>query len=149
LSKQVHDKINSLKALTNKLKEMRLYLENVYTGKFRYNHLIIQNFQDIFNLLPNLQIEEMIKAFSVKTNDYMYVLYVSSLIKSVVSLHNLINNKISNKETEIEEAKKAKEAEEEKKRLEEERKKLEAEKEKKDKAKADKEEKKDDKKDKS
>jgi len=91
----------------------------------------------------------MIKAFSVKTNDYMYVLYVSSLIKSVVSLHNLINNKIGNKETEIEEAKKAKEAEEEKKRLEEERKKLEAEKEKKDKAKADKEEKKDDKKDKS
>lgn len=95
--------------------------------------------QDIFNLLPNLQIEEMIKAFSVKSNDYMYVLYVSSLIKSVISLHGLINNKITNKENEIEEAKKAKEAEEEKKRLEEEKKekekKLEAEKEKKEKEK--------------
>lgn len=98
LSKQVHDKINGLKALANKLKEMRLYLENVINGKYRYNHLIIQNFQDIFNLLPNLQIEEMIKAFSIKSNDYMYVLYVSSLIKSVISLHSLINNKIHNKE---------------------------------------------------
>jgi len=53
-------------------------------------------------LLPNLQIEEMMKAFSVKSNDYMYVLYVSSLIKSVISLHNLINNKIHNKEQEEE-----------------------------------------------
>ena len=40
----------------------------------------------------------MIKAFSVKSNDYMYVIYVCSMIKSVVSLHNLINNKIGNKD---------------------------------------------------
>ena len=129
---------------------MRLYLENVISGKYRYNHHIIQNFQvstnlrshyftnqftypkqDIFNLLPNLQIDEMIKAFSVKSNDYMYVLYVSSMIKSVISLHQLINNKVQYKETEIEEQQKAKEAEEEKKRLEEERKKLEEERKKK------------------
>ena len=67
-------------------------------------------------MLPNLQIEEMMKAFSVKSNDYMYVLYVSSLIKSVISLHNLINNKIHNKEQEEEQAKKEKEAEDEKKK---------------------------------
>jgi 26S proteasome regulatory subunit N8 len=52
----------------------------------------------------------------------MYILYVSSLIKSVVSLHNLIGNKIQNKELEEENSKKEKEAEEEKKRLEEEKK---------------------------
>ena len=62
----------------------------------------------------------MIKSFSVKTNDYMYVLYVSSLIKSVISLHNLINNKIHNKEQEAEILQKEKEAEEEKKKREEE-----------------------------
>jgi len=61
----------------------------------------------------------MIKAFSVKSNDYMYVIYVCSMIKSVVSLHNLINNKIGNKETEIDNAKKEKEEEEERKKLEE------------------------------
>ena len=85
----------------------------------------------------------MIKSFSVKSNDYMYVLYVSSMIKSVISLHSLINNKIQYKETEIEEQQKAKEAEKEKKRLEEEKKKLEAEKEKKDQEKKDKEAKED------
>lgn len=78
---------------------MRLYLENVISGKYRYNHQIIQNFQDIFNLLPNFQAEDMIQQFSVKSNDYLYVLYVSSLIKSVISLHDLINNKIHNKES--------------------------------------------------
>jgi len=58
----------------------------------------VQNLQDIFNLLPNFNVEEMIRAFSVKSNDYMYVLYICSLIKSVISLHSLINNKIQNKE---------------------------------------------------
>ena len=62
----------------------------------------------------------MIKAFSVKSNDYMYMMYVSSLIKSVISLHSLISNKIQNKETEEENAKKEKEAEEEKKKRQEE-----------------------------
>ena len=70
-------------------------------------------------MLPNLQIDEIIKSFSVKSNDYMYVLYVSSLIKSVISLHSLINNKIHNKEQEAEVLLKDKEAEEEKKRKQE------------------------------
>uniref|UniRef100_A0A7S3CIW4 MPN domain-containing protein n=1 Tax=Strombidium rassoulzadegani TaxID=1082188 RepID=A0A7S3CIW4_9SPIT len=99
LSRQVIDKINGLSALAGKLGEMRLYLENVISGKYKYNHQIIQNFQDIFNLLPNFQQENMIQQFQVKSNDYMYVLYVTSLIKSVISLHTLINNKIHNKET--------------------------------------------------
>ena len=50
----------------------------------------------------------------------MYVLYVSSLIKSVISLHSLINNKIHNKELEEENDKKEKEAEDEKKKKQEE-----------------------------
>jgi len=62
----------------------------------------------------------MIKSFSVKSNDYMYVIYVASLIKSVISLHNLINNKIHNKELEAETLQKEKEAEAEKKKKQEE-----------------------------
>lgn len=62
----------------------------------------------------------MIKSFSVKSNDYMFVMYVSSLIKSVISLHNLINNKIHNKEFETELAQKEKEAEDEKKKRQDE-----------------------------
>jgi hypothetical protein len=31
---------------------------------------------------------------TVKTNDMMLVIYLSSLIRSVIALHNLINNKV-------------------------------------------------------
>ena len=75
-------------------------------------------------MLPNLKVEEIVKSFSVKTNDYMHLMYVSNLIRSVIALHNLINNKIQTKEIEAENDKKDKEREEElKKRKEEEAKK--------------------------
>ena len=64
-------------------------------------------------MLPNLKVEEMVRNFSVKSNDYMYVIYVSSLIRSILSLHDLINNKIHLKESEEDALKKAKEREEE------------------------------------
>jgi 26S proteasome regulatory subunit N8 len=105
---------------------MRIYLEKVVSGVFPYNQQIVDNFQDIFNLLPNLKVEQMVRSFSVKSNDYMYVIYVSSLIRSIISLHELINNKINAKEIELERAKREKEEEAEKKKKEEElRKKLE------------------------
>lgn len=70
----------------------------------------------------------MVKSLTVKTNDYMHVIYVCSLIRSVISLHDLINNKIQTKEIEVENAKKDKEKEEEykKKKEEEAKKKVEA-----------------------
>ena len=40
----------------------------------------------------------------------MHLIYVSSLIKSVISLHNLINNKITTKEIEVENQRKEDEA---------------------------------------
>ena len=73
--------------------------------------------------MPNLKVDSVVRNFSVKTNDYMHVIYVSTLIRSVISLHNLINNKINTKEIEIENAKK--EEEFRKKKEEESRKKVE------------------------
>lgn len=57
----------------------------------------------------------------------MHMIYVSSLLRSVISLHNLINNKIHQKEVEVENQKKDKEREEElrKKKEEEAKKKVE------------------------
>ena len=62
----------------------------------------IRHLQDVFNLLPNLNLEQYVKAFAVKTNDMMLVMYLASLIRSVVALHALIANKQSNKEKEKE-----------------------------------------------
>lgn len=52
--------------------------------------------------MPNLKLDEMVKSFSVKNNDYMYVVYISSIIRSVLCLHDVLNNKIRAKELEIE-----------------------------------------------
>ncbi|KAD6453788.1 hypothetical protein E3N88_08494 [Mikania micrantha] len=47
---------------------------------------------EVFNLLPNLIVPDLLKAFAVKTNDQMHVIYLSSLIRSVIALHNMIIN---------------------------------------------------------
>ncbi|KAG6760130.1 hypothetical protein POTOM_036631 [Populus tomentosa] len=100
LATEVTGKLTALKGLDARLKEIRGYLDLVIEGKLPLNHEILYHLQDVFNLLPNLNVTDLIKAFAVKTNDMMLVIYLSSLIRSVVALHNLINNKMLNKEHE-------------------------------------------------
>jgi len=97
LANQVTQKLGALKGLAARLSEVDAYLQNVLSGRMPVNHRIIYELQDVFNLLPNLNVEELVKAFAVKTNDMMLAVYLSSIIRSVVALHNLINNKIHNK----------------------------------------------------
>ena len=68
------------------------------------NHQITYQLQDIFNLLPNLTNPDFVKSVNVNTNDQMLVVYTASLIRSIIALHNLINNKLSNKEAERKES---------------------------------------------
>lgn len=102
LSTRVGDQLRSLKGLQQRLEEIQEYLSKVVAGSLPINHQIIYNLQDIFNRLPNLEDPDTIKSFSVKTNDQLLVIYLSSLIRSVIALHNLINNKIENKRAEEE-----------------------------------------------
>merc|ERR1712113_958171 len=80
--------------------------EQVVEGKLPMNHQISYLLQDIFNLLPDVTNPQFVKSINVNTNDQMLVLYTSSLIRSIIALHNLINNKINNKEAEKREGKK-------------------------------------------
>merc|ERR1712193_98142 len=80
------------------------YLEQVAEGKLPMNHQITYLLQDIFNLVPDLTCESFVKSINVNTNDQMLVIYAASLIRSVIALHNLINNKLTNKEAERKEA---------------------------------------------
>ncbi|KAK1265617.1 putative 26S proteasome non-ATPase regulatory subunit 7 [Acorus gramineus] len=100
LATEVTSKLTALKGLDARLLEIKSYLELVIDGKLPLNHEILYHLQDVFNLLPNLNVNELIKAFAVKTNDMMLAIYLSSLIRSVIALHNLINNKMLNKEHE-------------------------------------------------
>jgi len=79
---------------------IKKYLDDVVEGRKQPNLHVIYNLQEMFNCLPNINSEEMTKAIVTKNNDNTFVLYICSIIRSIVSLHNLINNKLQNKETE-------------------------------------------------
>jgi len=100
LSQQVSTRLNAMRGLHSRLQDMMKYLENCLHKKLPVNNEIVGMIQDIFNLLPNLSIEEIVKAFAVKTNDMTLVIYLSSMIRSIIALHNMIDNKIENKNAE-------------------------------------------------
>ena len=117
----------SLSSLSERLVNIVSYLDKVISGKLPVNNTILGKLQDIFNLFPNISgffegeeldtkkdTEEEIKdcddtelvgsekkqltsAFNVKTNDQLMLLYVGSLVRSIIAFHDLIENKIENK----------------------------------------------------
>ncbi|KAF1781174.1 Rpn11/EIF3F, C-terminal [Phytophthora cactorum] len=70
LAGQVKHKMTALNGLKERLEEMKTYLENLVRSMF------------------------------MKTNDMHFVIYLSSLIRCTIALHNLVNNKIKYKESE-------------------------------------------------
>ncbi|KAK9800760.1 hypothetical protein WJX73_008123 [Symbiochloris irregularis] len=82
-----------LRGLQGRLEEIQAYLALVLERRIPVNHDIIYQLQDVFNLLPNLAVEELTRAFAIKGNDMMLVIYLASLVRSVLALHNLLCNK--------------------------------------------------------
>ncbi|GAA6016725.1 hypothetical protein JCM10207_000160 [Rhodosporidiobolus poonsookiae] len=101
LSSRVSDQLSSLRGLSTRLGEIKDYLEQVVAGTLPVNHQIIYNLQDVFNLLPNLDAaarggddsDGTKRPFTVATNDQLLVMYLSSLIRAVIALHDLVLNK--------------------------------------------------------
>lgn len=94
LSTRVSSQLASLKGLHSRLIEIRDYLALVAKGKLPVNHQIMYNLQDVFNLLPDLDgqaSEARVKrrAFRAETNDQLMVVFLSSLVRSVLALHDL------------------------------------------------------------
>ena len=87
-------KMSGLSSLTEKLVEMKDYLQDVVDDKMKPNQTIINNMQNIVNLLPNLNTDHLVEAMMVKTNDMHMAVYLGALIRSIIALHDLINNKI-------------------------------------------------------
>lgn len=90
----VKGKLAGLATLTEKLVECKDYLEACVRGSQKVNPDIVANLQTIINLLPNLNTEEMVRSMLIKTNDMHMAIYLSALIRSVIALHDLVNNKI-------------------------------------------------------
>ena len=56
--------------------------------------------QDALNLIPDVASPEFLEAANVESNDEMLCLFVGTLSRSVVALHDLIENKLSLRERE-------------------------------------------------
>jgi len=106
LSQRITSQLMGLKGLHQKLSDMQAYLRKVVKGELPMNHEITYQLQDIFNLLPDVTNPCFVRSLQVNTNDQMLVMYIASVIRSVIALHNLINNKLANKEAEKKEGKK-------------------------------------------
>lgn len=98
LAMQIRQKVSGLSGLVGRLEEIKKYLLNVISGRLPPNNQILYNLQNIFNLLPNLNIESLVRSMQVKTNDIHMAIYISSLVRSVLALHSLLNNKIQFKD---------------------------------------------------
>jgi 26S proteasome regulatory subunit N8 len=120
--------LQSLQGLHLRLRDIGQYLQKVLDEDLPVNHAILGNLQDVFNLLPNLSTPkaapvggatsgagaagaidngELARAMSIKTNDQLMAIYLSSLIRAITAFHDLIENKIQNKQqAEDKEAKK-------------------------------------------
>lgn len=94
LALQIKQKVNGLNGLLNRLQEIQSYLEKVVIGQIPVNNQIAYNLQNILNFLPNLNVHELVKSMLIKSNDIHLVMYLSSLIRSVLALHGLLSNKL-------------------------------------------------------
>ncbi len=121
LSSRITSQLQSLQGLHLRLRDIGQYLQKVLDGDLPVNHAILGNLQDVFNLLPNLSTpklggtpsaavangqsapgqtdnSELARAMSVKTNDQLMAIYLSSLIRAITAFHDLIENKIQNRQ---------------------------------------------------
>lgn len=131
LSTRITSQLQSLQGLHLRLRDIGQYLQKVIDGELPVNHAILGNLQDVFNLLPNLsnptatpltsgpenqQIEntELARAMSIKTNDQLMAIYLSSLIRAITAFHDLIENKIQNRQQQEEKDSKKDEGKEDK-----------------------------------
>jgi 26S proteasome regulatory subunit N8 len=103
-----------LQGLHLRLRDIGQYLQKVLDHELPVNHAILGNLQDVFNLLPNLSTpaatprlsgseqqsenSELARAMSIKTNDQLMAIYLSSLIRAITAFHDLIENKIQNRQ---------------------------------------------------
>lgn len=119
LSTRVTNQLQSLQGLHLRLRDIGAYLQKVLDGQLPVNHAILGNLQDVFNLLPNLSTpaddskagsHELSHAMSIKTNDQLMAIYLSSLIRAITAFHDLIENKIQNRQQQDEKEPKKDEA---------------------------------------
>jgi len=93
LATRVSEQLASLRGLKSRISDVQKYLDDIAGGVMPVNHQVIYHLQDALNLLPDLSDAAQTQSFASSTNDQMLVVYLSSLIRAVIALHGLVDNK--------------------------------------------------------
>ncbi|CAD7950628.1 unnamed protein product [Amoebophrya sp. A25] len=122
LAAKVGDKSRALKTLIGKLGEIKEYLQLVHDGKYPYNAAILEKLQNIFNDLPEIaDAPDMVEYCAHESNDQYLGIYVGTVLRSILALHNLVQNKIHSKKFREEQAEEAEKKKAEKEKAEKEK----------------------------
>ncbi|EEB05737.2 19S proteasome regulatory subunit Rpn8 [Schizosaccharomyces japonicus yFS275] len=116
LATRVTEQVQSLRALEQRLDEIAVYLRKVVDGQLPINHTILGELQGVFNLLPNifktsnendpLGLENGDeRSFNINSNDQLMTVYLSSIVRSVIALHDLLDSLAASKAAEQEQDK--------------------------------------------
>lgn len=106
LATRVTEQLSSLRGLQSRLSEIQKYLVEVAAGTMPVNHQIVYHLQDALNLLPDLSDPVTTQSFASSTNDQMLIVYLGSLLRAVIALHALVDNKATIGRAELEEGEK-------------------------------------------
>ena len=112
LATRVSEQLASLRGLASRLGDIERYLNEIAAGTMPLNHPIAYHLQDALNLLPDLREPQLTGAFATSTNDELLVVYLSSLVRAVLALHALVDNKEEIGRAEMEEGTKKEEGKE-------------------------------------
>lgn len=100
-----------MQGLQSRLRDVHNYLLDVAAGTLPVNHQIVYHLQDALNLLPDLSDQMLTHSFTSSTNDELLVVYLSTLLRAVIALHALVDNKATIGRAELEEGADEKEKE--------------------------------------
>lgn len=113
LLREIRDKItstdtsSSIKAITKGLHQLKKrlsmiyeYLENILSNRIPPNTQILDQIQMALALYPSIFDGEFKQAFHGQINDLLFMIYVISLLRSTLALHDLIDNRFLNRTAE-------------------------------------------------
>lgn len=98
LTSKISEKHVALSEMLNQLDQIHAYLQKVAQSKLPVNNQIVFNLQKIQNLMLDENGFTAVLNALVQTNsDAKLMVYVSSVCRMIISMHALIDNKISQK----------------------------------------------------
>jgi len=104
LAGELRHKLSGLRGLATTLADVAAYLRDVVAGKLPLNNDILSHGQTMLATLPNPSLAEVAGALHESVNDQHLVMFVAALGRSVIALHDVVNNKLKFKDLEDKEA---------------------------------------------